>query len=473
VIDADRLAWSIDALADANPELSARRVLSRAQVVTMLVVFAVVAAIAFFAPRTTAIVAIATITVVYASISAFRFWLFLVGLRRGSTVFVTDEDALAIPDDELPVYTVLLPAYREPDIVIELVTGIGNLDYPRDKLDVRVLLEADDDETVAAARAIRELEDWATVELVPPSEPRTKPKACNWGLATARGEFVTIYDAEDVPEPLQLRRAVVAFRRLGPSVSCLQARLGYHNYRQNLLTRFFGIEYDTWFTNLLPGLAALGVPLPLGGTSNHLRTDVLRAVHGWDPYNVTEDADLGIRLNRLGYHSAVLHSMTLEEANSDVINWVKQRSRWEKGYLQTGLVHLRSPRRLVRELGWKGALGFLLLIPGTPTLAIVNAVMWSIALLWWLGTPVAIADLYPETLLHISLAVTVFGGAATIYVSLVVVAREEQPVQALLCLLLPLYWLLMTVAACKALIQLITAPSYWEKTTHGLDRPPG
>ena len=150
---------------------------------------------------------------------------------------------------------------------------------------------------------------------------------------------------------------------------------------------------------------------------------------------------------------------------------MKQRSRWQKGYLQTWLVHLRDPRRLVRELGWKGTLGFLLLIPGTPTIAIVNPVMWSIAVAWWLGTPVLIADLYPEWLLHLSLAVTVFGGTATMYVSMVVVAHERQPGQALLCILLPVYWLLMTVAACKALAQLITAPSYWEKTTHGLDRP--
>ena len=201
---------------------------------------------------------------------------------------------------------------------------------------------------------------------VPPAEPRTKPKALNFGLTLARGQLIAVYDAEDDPESLQLRRAVVAMRRLGPEVGCLQAKLSYNNPEQNLITRWFTLEYAMWFTFFLPGLASMGAPIPLGGTSNHFRRGVLRALGGWDPYNVTEDADLGIRMYREGYRVRVLESNTLEEANSDFVNWVKQRSRWYKGYLQTFLVHMRSPRQLRREMGWKGTAHFCVFVGGTP-----------------------------------------------------------------------------------------------------------
>jgi cellulose synthase/poly-beta-1,6-N-acetylglucosamine synthase-like glycosyltransferase len=193
-------------------------------------------------------------------------------------------------------------------------------------------------------------------------------------------------------------------------------------------------------------------------------------VHGWDPFNVTEDADLGCRLRVLGYDSAVLDSFTLEEANSDAINWVKQRSRWHKGYLQTGLVHIRRPRRFVRQLGWKGAIGFMALIPGTPILCALNALTLLTTMIWWLGGPKLLAGLYPGWLLYPSILAAVLGNAATVFAHIVIAARSNRPYLAWTCFLLPVYWLLMTMAAVKAAVQLITNPSYWEKTTHGLHR---
>lgn len=468
--DAQQLHESIFGLADANPVLSAQKVLYGNQAVYFAAIGLLNIALLFLYPRYTLIVMITGLLIASMGAVTFRWMLFIAGLREGSTIKVTDEEARAVPDHELPIYTVLLPAFREPDIEHDVLAGVGQLEYPRDKLDIKLLLEANDQETVETALAATELTKLVEVVVVPTAHPQTKPKACNWGLIDARGEFTTIYDAEDVPEPLQLRRAVVAFNRIGPSLSCLQARLTYHNDRQNLLTRLFTIEYDGWFTNLLPGLVALGVPIPLGGTSNHLRTHALREVRGWDPFNVTEDADLGVRLRVLGYDSAVLDSFTLEEANSDAINWVKQRSRWHKGYLQTGLVHIRQPVKFVRQLGWKGALGFMALIPGTPILCALNALSMLTTMIWWLGGPKLLAGLYPGWLLYPSILAAVVGNAATVFAHVVVAARSKRPYLAWTCFLLPMYWLLMTMAAVKAGVQLITNPSYWEKTTHGLHR---
>ena len=219
-------------------------------------------------------------------------------LRNPSLIVVSEEDACAFPDDDLPVYTVLVPIYDEAAVLPELVGQLRGLEYPRDLLDVQLLVEAGDVETVEAA--LTHAGDDIHVVVVPESNPRTKPKALNFGLTLTEGDFVTIYDAEDRPEPLQLRRAVVAFSRLPPDVGCLQAQLADWNTDQNLLTRWFSIEYIQCFQLLLPGLAASDAPVPLGGTSNHIRTELLEAIGGWDPYNVTEDADLGVRLHRGG-----------------------------------------------------------------------------------------------------------------------------------------------------------------------------
>jgi glycosyltransferase XagB len=312
----------------------------------------------------------------------------------------------------------------------------------------------------------------ANIVLVPPAEPRTKPKACNYGLHFARGTFATIYDAEDLPEPLQLRRAVAAFARLPHRVACIQAKLSYHNDGQNLLTRWFTSEYNQWFGYILPGLMTTDSPIPLGGTSNHIRTDVLQEVGGWDPYNVTEDADLGIRLARAGYRTAVLQSVTLEEANSDPINWLRQRSRWYKGYLQTFLVHTRQPRRVWKELGPGGFLRFCSITAGTPIISVVNTFFWGLTLAWELGEPAFIRVLFPPWLFYPAMLSLFFGNAAMIYCGLVAARMDRNPRLLGACLLVPAYWVLMSVAAVKAFVQLVFQPSYWEKTVHGLDDRP-
>jgi cellulose synthase/poly-beta-1,6-N-acetylglucosamine synthase-like glycosyltransferase len=305
--------------------------------------------------------------------------------------------------------------------------------------------------------------------IVPTSQPRTKPKALNYGLTVARGSLVTIYDAEDRPEPLQLRRAAVAFSRSTPQVACLQAKLSYFNPDQNLITRWFAVEYAMWFSQMLPGLARVGAPVPLGGTSNHVRRSVLVRAGGWDPYNVTEDADLGIRLHRLGYRTAVLDSTTLEEANSDFVNWAKQRSRWYKGYLQTWLVHTRRPRLLWSQLGPAGTARFSLFVAGTPLLALINPLFWTLTALWFTAQPAFVTAMLPAPVYYASLLCWLGGNFLFAYAFIVTALEMDRPELVLAAALSPLYWVMMSIAAIKAAIQLVTDPFYWEKTQHGLD----
>ena len=286
----------------------------------------------------------------YGVVIFFRLLSVALALVRSSEQRVTPDELKALKDEDLPVYTVLVPMYKEPEVAQKIARTVTQLDYPVDKLDVKLLLEEDD---VPTRTKINEVlsslppcVEVIVAPTVPKGQPRTKPRACNWGLEKARGQYLVIFDAEDQPDRDQLKKAVVAFRRLDAQgkhkVACLQAKLNYFNAHQNSLTRFFTLEYTNWFDLFLPGLHAVRTPIPLGGTSNHFRTEVLREVYGWDPFNVTEDCDLGIRLARRGHETEVLDSTTWEEANSRVGNWIRQRSRWIKGYFQTHLVHSRD-----------------------------------------------------------------------------------------------------------------------------------
>ena len=458
-----------DGLGSVPADMSAATTLTPQQRRAMLIGAAVVGVSLLLAPLATVTSAIALVTALYLAILVQRIRIFTLALGDPDMVSIADEEARAIPASRLPVYTILVPAYREPEVIARLLTGLAALEYPAHKLDVKLLLEQDDPETYQAAIAAN---PGPHVEIirVPPTGPKTKPKACVVGFARAKGRFVTIFDAEDRPEPLQLRRAVVAFQRR-PDLACLQARLSYHNSNQNLITRWFTAEYAMWFGQFLPGLARQGVPVPLGGTSNHFRRTILDKVGGWDPHNVTEDADLGIRLHRQGYRTGVLDSITLEEANSDFVNWVKQRSRWYKGYLQTWLVHMRDPRRLWRELGPRGFVGFQLFVGGTPLIALLNPVFWALTATWFLARPDIIEALFPAWLYYLSLVCLVAGNFLFLYASVVSARVLGTPGLVGAALISPIYWVMMSIAAVKAVAQLVTAPSFWEKTTHGLDVP--
>jgi cellulose synthase/poly-beta-1,6-N-acetylglucosamine synthase-like glycosyltransferase len=338
-------------------------------------------------------------------------------------------------------------------------------------MQVLLLLEADDDVTIAAAEGYQDSES-VTIVLVPPADPRTKPKACNYGLQFATGDIITIYDAEDLPEPLQLRRTVAAFAKLPPEVVCIQSKLAYHNAHQNLLTGWFTAEYNLWFGYLLPGMMRSDSPIPLGGTSNHLLRRVLEEIGAWDPFNVTEDADLGLRIHAMGYRTAVLDSQTLEEANSDPINWIRQRSRWYKGYLQTWLVHIRRPVQMWKSVGPRSFVRLTLILAGTPIIAVLNLLFWFITILWFLGQPDVVGEVFPWFVYFPALVALIIGNGATLYMNLISLREDDRADLIIPALTVPAFFAMMSVAAAKGVYQLARNPSYWEKTFHGLSARP-
>jgi cellulose synthase/poly-beta-1,6-N-acetylglucosamine synthase-like glycosyltransferase len=369
-----------------------------------------------------------------------------------------------VADEEAPVYSVLVPLYREAGVLPGLVRALHALDYPRAKLEVLLVLEAADLDTQAALLSLRLPPGFRTV-VVPDGGPRTKPKALNYALQFARGEYVVVYDAEDRPQPDQLRRALAMFRRGPPQLGCVQAQLNIHNPRASWFTRQFTVEYSALFDAILPALVRLGQPVPLGGTSNHFRHETLLAVGGWDPFNVTEDADLGFRLARRGWGTAVLPSTTWEEAPVNLSRWFKQRTRWLKGWMQTYLVHTRQPWRLGAELGLRGALGFHALMGGLVLLALMHPLFYALlAYHAASGQLLAPAAGALWVLAWVNLAA---GYLTSMAVGAASARRRGQPDLVWSVLSMPLCWLLVSAAAYRALWQLATDPYLWEKTEHG------
>jgi glycosyltransferase XagB len=377
-----------------------------------------------------------------------------------------DAGAAAIDERDLPTYTILVPVFKEAKVVGKLMENLRRLDYPASKLEILLLIEEEDEETLEAARAARPPET-VTFVILPDGVPRTKPRACNVGLFFARGEYLVIYDAEDRPEPGQLRKAVAAFRASDEKLICVQAALNYYNRTENFLTRMFTLEYSYWFDYMLPGLDRLKLPIPLGGTSNHFRTQALRELGGWDPFNVTEDADLGIRASAEGYRVGVIASTTFEEANNHLGNWIRQRSRWIKGYMQTTLVYLRNPVGLTRRVGVKNALAFALLIGGTPLVFLFALPMWGF-FAFWLAFGLPPETLYPPLISYIGWFNLFLGNSLMVALNMLGVGKRRYHGLLVWALANPFYWLLHSMASYRALWQLITRPFYWEKTVHGI-----
>ena len=373
-------------------------------------------------------------------------------------------------DADLPVYTVLVALHREAAVVPDLIRGLAALDYPAAKLDIKLLIEADDAETAAALAPIA-LPARFEVITVPPWAPRTKPRALNAALPLARGALLTVYDAEDVPDPGQLRLAATLFARLPERTACLQGRLVIDNAGDSRLARAFALEYAGLFDVLNPALARLDVPVPLGGTSMHLRTRVLRSLHGWDPWNVTEDADLGMRLALAGYAVGDLPSATIEEAPARLGPWLAQRTRWLKGLMQTSLAHGRRPLDNARRLGTLEALCAAALVPGTVASALAYPVCLAYAAWRYLVAEIPAAPSFPDNLVA-GIAMTLFGVgfAAMVLPTLIGCARRGWGDLAQSAPWMPLYFLLVSLAAWLALIELVRAPVRWNKTPHGLSR---
>ncbi len=368
---------------------------------------------------------------------------------------------------EWPSYSILCPLYKETAIVPQFVEAMKALNYPMDKLQVLFLTEENDYQTRAALYSMH-LPPSFTILTVPKGTPQTKPRACNFGLLQAKGQFIVIFDAEDKPEPYQLKKAVLTFAQHGSEVACVQAKLNYYNSKQNLLTRWFTAEYSTWFDIMLPGLQRTGFSLPLGGTSNHFRAEVLRALGGWDAFNVTEDCDLGLRISQYNLKTAVLDSTTYEEATSRFKTWLFQRSRWIKGYLQTYLVHMRHPLQTLRQGHLRKFFSMQLIMGAWTVVLLINPFMWALTLLYILFHPVQLYSiLFPGPVLYMGAFCLIFGNFFYVYVHIIGCLRRKEYALIKWVLLIPLYWVMMSASAYIAFYQLIVKPHYWEKTQHG------
>lgn len=365
-----------------------------------------------------------------------------------------------------PRLSLLVPLYRETPMVPEIAAALAATDYPRELLDVKILIEADDPATRAALAAAA-LPGWISVLTVPEGAPRTKPRALNYALDFCRGEIVGILDAEDRPDADQFRRVARHLMAAPPEVACVQCQLSYFNTGDTWITRCFQIEYSIWFDVLLRGFQRLGLPIPLGGTSVYFRRAVLPELGGWDAHNVTEDADLGMRLARRGLRCEVVDATTHEEASGQVLPWIRQRSRWLKGYLLTWLSHMRAPRRLWRDLGPAGFVGFNVLLLGGALSYLAMPLFW-LSVAAWLGTGRGLwGGTVPDALLAPLGVMLAFGQAVMLGCAVLAMRRRGTP--RLICWVpvLPFYWTLGAIAAWKAVAEFVVAPYYWDKTCHG------
>jgi cellulose synthase/poly-beta-1,6-N-acetylglucosamine synthase-like glycosyltransferase len=366
-----------------------------------------------------------------------------------------------------PVVTLLVALYREREIAEHLLTRLARLDYPRDLLDICLVVEADDVLTRETLAGVT-LPPWVRTIVVPGGRLRTKPRALNYALDFARGEIVGVYDAEDAPAADQIMRVTARFAERGPEVACLQGVLDYYNTGANWLTRCFTLEYAAWFRVILPGLARLGLVVPLGGTTLFFRRDALDRLGGWDAHNVTEDADLGLRLARYGYRTELIDTVTEEEANGRLLPWVRQRSRWLKGYAMTGSVHMRAPRRLWRDLGPRRWLGVQILFLGTVLQFTLAPVLWVCWLLFAQPLPHGGLPALNAALAFGLAGLFLTSEAVNLGVAVLGARRAGKARLGWWAPTLLLYFPLATAGMLKGLWELFVRPFYWDKTAHGL-----
>lgn len=400
-------------------------------------------------------------TLVLAVPSGFRMWAAFT-FKRNSPL----RPESLLEDCDLPIYTVLIPLRDEAHMVPQIARAMQALDYPAEKLDIKFVVESASARTVKAARAQMGDRRFSLI-VVPRRRPYTKPKALNYALPLARGEYLVVFDAEDLPHPAQLRTAASLFAA-DRTLECLQGELVITNGSRNWITRMFAAEYAGHFGVLLPAIGRAGFPVPLGGTSNHFRTATLKDIGAWDAFNVTEDADLGIRMARLGLRVESVETVTLEEAPATALAWVRQRSRWIKGWMQTLLVHSARPGRLLADLGWPSLIAFYIFVGGMVLSLSVHGVFLisTIARLAYDLTTAGVPDVWTVT----GLATLLFGYAGAIVVSMIGLERIGRKDIAPWLVVLPAYWLMAWCAVVLAGFELVARPYHWSKTKHtGLD----
>ncbi|MGD6850608.1 MAG: glycosyltransferase family 2 protein [Candidatus Bathyarchaeia archaeon] len=501
VVSSKSIEWAIDSiyseihkkkamldLYNRTPDQSAYRVLYPNQKIFLAAVAVAIAVSAVISFALTLMVLFAAISIAYFIVNPIRIYISIRGFKGGrAPTKITRGEMLWTFDEDLPVYTILIPVFHEAGVLAQNLYNMYRLNYPKDKLDIKVLMEESDEETINEAKALglfglpqKKIEGIPSEKypeflqlfdpiIIPKAQVTTKPRACNYGLLRAKGELCVIYDAEDTPDPDQLKKAAIVFLRLPNDVVCLQSKLNFYNADENILTKWFSIEYANWYEFYLQGLDWIEAPIPLGGTSNHFRKKGLDDLGRWDPYNVTEDADIGIRLARQNLKTEMLDSYTYEEAPIAVKSWIVQRSRWFKGHLQTYLVHMRQPHKLHKDLGTAKFLKLQLTFGTSIYVPLVNPFLWALLALTFV-MPASFAWLIPSYLQPICLFNLVVGNLSFLSIYVIACVKLKKNRYIPYALLMPCYWALLSFASWRGLIQLIRKPFHWDKTSHGVSK---
>lgn len=406
----------------------------------------------------------AVISFFYLVLMIFKLYIVYKSTRK-KLVSVTPEELNSIKDSDLPQMSILIPLYREEDVITQIMDAMTAIDYPKEKLQVLITVESYDWKTRQAIEIMNPPDNFKIVTL-PDVSPKTKPKALNVAFMQAIGEFLVIYDAEIIPDPQQLKKAYLGFKN-NPDIGCLQTRLDHYNSHENAMTKLFNAEFSFYYDLFLPGLTELGFPVPLSGHSTIFRRQVLEDIGAWDPYNVAEDCDMGMMIKRAGWKTDILDSVSREEATGEVGAWVRQRTRWMKGFIQTSIVHLRHPLGFIKDIGgWYNFFGFFLTVPGTVLLNFFNLFYWFLLIAWIFTGSTTIKYFFPGPILYISVISFILGNFIFTFLNLVGSYKRERYAMVKYSLISPIYWILLAYATVRAVFQIVVRPHHWEKTAH-------
>lgn len=415
------------------------------------------------------------INLIYLFTDLIKTILFAIGVCCNNISKYYEKDGLTIKDEDLPIYTILLPVRKEKEFVLNnLLHSIYNLEYPKNKLDIKLIVDNDDNKTISVAKNLNKNFDFDLV-IVPTHKTKSKPISCNYALNYAKGKFLTIYDAEDRPEKYQLRKAVEKFNKLDSKVICLQASLNYYNKYTNFLSYCFSIEYSMWFDFTIHSINKFTAFFPLGGTSNHFKTEKLIELGGWDGYNMTEDAEISVRIVKAGYKIFVLNSITEEECPITIQSWLKQRTRWFKGFMQTFCEHIliKRPIASINVVNNKKKFSKISNLSLTNIMIfhifISMSFFFFISLLVICYNNIIFSQFNESHLLNILAKINIILLIIITYVSFIVICvKNHIKFHFKYFIFFPFYWCLHYIAGIRALYYLITTPFYWSKTEHGV-----
>lgn len=405
------------------------------------------------------------ISVLYLFLITFKF----VAMSRSLPVeqdTLSPEDLASVTDEELPVMSVLIPLYKEKEVIPQIFKYLSDFDYPQEKLDIIFILESTDTETAQAFLDMHPPSHFKAL-LSPDVQPKTKPKAMNVAFSAAKGDILVIFDAEVLPERDQLKRAYLTFK-LHPEAGYLHSRMDVYNADENWITRLYTGEFCYFYHYYLPGLVASNFPLPISGHSTYFRREVIEKVGAWDAYNVAEDCDIGIRIYRKGFGSGrMLDTHTWEQSTTTIPTWVRQRTRWIQGFIQTSIVQLRYPLLLKRELKtWRNFVVFLILVPGNVILNILNIFQWMMFALWHTTHAPFLQVAYSGFTLYLATICFVVGNFFFTFYSMYALYKRKHYSTVPWAMLMFAYWIMLGIATIRATIHLFLHPYKWDKTAH-------